>query len=294
MGAAKKIETQDIISRLDDLPTLPTIVYELSRVINDPMSSINEVESIMRNDPSLTGRVLKLANSAYYAIPGGVSSLQRAIGYIGYDSINQLVLSCSVIKALDAGAKPFFEPVQFWRHSLGVAMAAEATAQFVQYKTPSDLFTCGLIHDLGKIALFIIAPELFEETIQLAKDKRLTIFEAELELGYPQHTVIGRELAQKWKLPTIIQASAQHHHQRDLSLRSGVSPELNQVVDIIFFSNLLVQAFQFGNSGHGKVLGVPKDILERLHIDPNQLKELIAKIKVSISSAEAFLKIIEG
>lgn len=294
MGAAEKLNPQSIVDRLDELPTLPTIVYELSRVINDPMSSTTEIETIMANDQSLTTKVLRLANSAYYAIPGGVTSLQRAIAYIGYDAINQLVLSASIMKALDAKASPNFEPNQFWKHSLGVAMASETTARFVQHKNPSDLFTCGLVHDMGKIASYIIAPEVFAETLAYAKVKNVSVTEAESVLGTPKHTMIGRELATKWRLPALIQATTAHHHQKDLIGRGSISQEMNHVVDIVFVANLLIQALQFGNSGHTKIGGVPKDVIERLRLNPERLKELIAKIKTSIESADNFLKIIGG
>lgn len=294
MSAAEKINPQTIVDRLDELPTLPTIVYELNRVINDPMSSTSEIESIMSNDQSLTTKVLRLANSAYYAIPGGVTNLQRAIAYIGYDAIQQLVLSASIMNALDVKAAAYFEPSQFWKHSLGVAMAAETTAKFVHHKTPSDLFTCGLVHDMGKVAMFIIAPEVFAEILAYARDNKVSITDAEIALGAPKHAVIGRELSIKWRLPAILQATNAHHHQKDPALRGGVSQEMNFVVDIVFLSNLLVNALQFGNSGHSKVVGVPKDVLERLHLNPEKLKELIGKIKASIASAENFLKIIGG
>jgi len=295
MGAAEKLNTQTIVDKLDELPTLPTIVYELSRVINDPMSSTTEIEKIMSNDQSLTTKVLRLANSAYYAIPGGVSNLQRAIAYIGYDAINQLVLSASVMNALSVkSASAQFEPAQFWKHSIGVAMAAETTARFVHFKTPSDLFTGGLIHDMGKIALYIIAPEIFLETVALAREKNLSFIEAEEQAGAPRHAMIGRELAVKWRLPGLLQATISHHHQRDPSLRGGLSQEMNHVVDIVFLANLLVHALQFGDSGHSKVVGVPKDIVDRLHLTPEKLKELIGKIKVSIANADGFLKIIGG
>ena len=94
--AAPVLNQESLTSRLDELPTLPNIVYELSRVINDPMSSTKEVEALMANDPSLTAKVLKLVNSAYYAIPGGVTSLGRAIAHIGFDTVNQLVLCASM------------------------------------------------------------------------------------------------------------------------------------------------------------------------------------------------------
>ncbi|RYZ64428.1 MAG: HDOD domain-containing protein, partial [Proteobacteria bacterium] len=181
---------------------------------------------------------------------------------------------------------------QFWKHAIGVAMAAETTARFVHYKTPSDLFTCGLVHDMGKVASYIIAPDIFTQTLAHAKANGCSVHEAEEQLSAPKHTVIGRELATKWRLPSIIQASAAHHHQKEANLRSGLSSEMNNIVDIVYLSNLLIHALQFGNSGHSKVLGVPKDLLERLRITPDSLKELIVKIRESIAEADNFLKII--
>ncbi|MCB0412357.1 MAG: HDOD domain-containing protein, partial [Bdellovibrionales bacterium] len=141
---AIKYSKEDLIARMDELPTLPTIVYELTRIINDPMSSTKEVEQVMKNDVSLTTRVLKLANSAYYAIPGGVSTLSRAIAYIGFDTVNQLVLSASIIDALDLGENTIFNVNDFWKHSVGVAIASETIGRYINHLTPSDLFTAGL------------------------------------------------------------------------------------------------------------------------------------------------------
>lgn len=295
MGAAPKqtrLLVHEIVDRLDELPTLPSIVYELNRVINDPMSSTSDVEKIMANDASLTMKVLKLANSAYYAIPGGVTSLQRAIAYIGYDTINQLALSASIIKSLGPKSHGLFDLPGFWKHALGVAMASEVIAKEVKYKTPSDLFTCGLVHDMGKVALFNIAEDQFLEVVNFAREHKQSLVEAEVELDSPRHTHIGFELATKWRLPYQIQVSIANHHQRDPSGRGGLSQEANLIVDIVFLSNLLIHALQFGQSGHQKVLGLPKDVLDRLMIPQESLKDLIAKIKEKIQNADGFLKII--
>lgn len=295
MGAAEKqrpLTNQNIIAKLDELPTLPAVVYELNKIINDPMSSTGDVEKIMANDLSLTAKVLKLANSAYYAIPGGVTSLQRAIAYIGFDTVNQLALSASIITALDSKDNAGFDAREFWKHSLGVAMASEAIATELKYKTPSDLFTCGLVHDLGKIALFIVAREQFIEILSHAKDFRTSMVEAEEALDSARHNHIGFELATKWHLPYQIQISVANHHQKDPMMRGGLSQEGNLVVDIVYLSNLLIHALQFGNSGHGKVLGLPKDVLDRLGLGQEALRLLIVKIKNKLENAEAFLKII--
>jgi HD-like signal output (HDOD) protein len=294
MGAAEKLGAQTIAERLDQLPTLPTVVYELSKVISDPMSSTKDIERIMSSDQSLTAKVLQLANSAYYAIPGGVSNLQRAVGYIGYDTIHQLVLSASIMKALKTNSSDKFDMLGFWKHAVGVAMAAETTARFVHYRTPADLFTCGLVHDMGKIAIYILDPDSFNKTLDHAKATGLSLHEAEENLEGARHSTVGRLLATKWRLPMTIQACAAHHHQRDAALRGGLSSELNLVVDIVYLSNLFIHALHFGNSGHNKVLGVPKDVLDRMQLPPEKLKELLDEIKVSLTSADNFLKIIGG
>lgn len=295
MSAAEKITrltVSEIATKLDDIPTLPTIVYELSRIINDPMSSTSEIEKIMSQDISLTTKVLRLANSAYYAIPGGVSSLQRAIAYIGYDTINQLTLSASIVKALEFESSNTFCFKEFWKHSLGVAMASEVIAREVKHKTPSDLFTCGLVHDIGKIATMLVAPQQFEEIIRYANQHGLSSIEAEEALSGPSHTRVGLELAVKWRLPGQIQNAIVNHHEKDPTLRGGLSQEANLVADVVYLANLLIHALQFGHSGHGKVLGLPRDVLERLSISQDSLRGLLGKVKEKIKNAEGFLKII--
>jgi HD-like signal output (HDOD) protein len=259
------------------------------------MSSTSDIEKVMGNDQSLTTKVLKLANSAYYAIPGGVSSLQRAIAYIGYDAIHQLVLSASIIDALKIPSRgERFDLNQFWKHSVGVAMAAETTARFVHYKSPTDLFTCGLVHDMGKIALLMLVPEQFLEAVIYATDRKTSLDEAELRLGLPRHTQTGHQLACRWRLPSMIQAVVLWHHQKDINARPGLSAELSRVVDIVYLANLLINGIGFGNSGHGVAPGVPKVLMERMYMTPEKLKDLIAQIKAAIASADNFLSIIEG
>ncbi|MGE3387961.1 MAG: HDOD domain-containing protein [Bdellovibrionales bacterium] len=295
MAAARKLNPDDLINRLDELPTLPTIVHELSQVINDPMSSTAEVEKLMANDQSMTTKVLKLVNSAYYAIPGGVSTLARAIAYLGFDTVHQLVLSASILDALSTDKKTSFDLNEFWKHSLGVAVAAETIAKFVHHPLPADLFTCGLVHDMGKVATFTLASDEFLVVVDHANEHKISFAEAEQVLEYPRHTVIGNKLATKWSLPSQIQAVAKHHHQADPGLRGGLSGDLNRSVDIVFLANLLTHALKFGNSGHQKILGAPVEVMERLAINPQgDLKKLLLEIKGGLDRAADFLRVLGG
>jgi HD-like signal output (HDOD) protein len=290
---ALKLEPQIILKKLDDIPSLPAIVYELSRVINDPMSSTKEVEEIMAQDIGMTAKVLKLANSAYYAIPGGVSSLARAIAFIGFDTIHQLVLSASIIKALDTKGPSQFDVNEFWKHSLGVAIGAEAIGRHIHIPNTSDLFTCGLVHDMGKLALFISAQETLVKISEQAQSEKITFIEVERKHKLMTHAELGKLLAEKWQLPKSIQASALYHHEFDMAKRTSLSADLNRVVDIISLSNLLVHALKFGNGGHSKVLGAPNELLDRLRIHPQgDLPTIVKDIKVQIDKAADFIKMI--
>lgn len=295
MQVAKQLSQDSLISRLDELPTLPSIVYELSRVINDPMSSTGDVEKIMHNDPSLTAKVLKLVNSAYYAIPGGVSSLARAIAYIGFDTVNQLVLSASILKALEAKGPQRFDMNEFWKHSIGVGIGAETLAKVVGHPTPADLFTCGLVHDMGKIALYTLEPDLMLSIIDHAKENSMTYCESENALEIPSHTKLGQMLANKWRLPKIIQNCIAYHHSKDPNQRGGLAPDFQRNVDIVFMANLLINALKFGKSGHEKILGAPKEVFERMGVNPEtQLKQIIGDIKGNLDKAQDFLRVLGG
>lgn len=294
MGALK-LDQNLILKKLDNLPTLPSIVYELSRIINDPMSSTNEVVKILENDLALTSQVLKMANSAYYAIPGGAATLGRAIGFLGFDTVNQLVLSSSIISALKAKGTNDFNINHFWQHSIGVGIAAETIAKYTKHPLPSDLFTCGLVHDIGKLAIYLTDPDAFLSLISFARENKMSIDEAEGTLDFPQHTEIGRLLAEKWLLPRQIQAAVSFHHQSDYKKRGGISNDLGRIVDTVILSNLIIHAQKFGNSGHEMVMPPTKELTIRLMIDSKvDFKPLANEIEVQLERATEFIRIIGG
>lgn len=293
MGA-KKITYNDLQERLNDLPTLPTVVQELNRIIADPMSSIRDVEEVMLQDQSLTTKVLTLANSAYYAIPGGVSNLSRAIGFLGFDTVHQLVIAASVFSTLKIKGEVKFDLIQFWKHSIGVAIVSESLAEHIGHKQPSDLFTCGLVHDMGKIAIAMLNNELLDEIAEHATTNKISFIAAERQLESMTHTRIGKILGEKWKLPLPVQNCVLYHHEPNTQLRSGLSAEMNQYVDLVFLANCLVHAIRFGNSGYKTAPLMPKEVLSRLNIKTDEIAALVKAFKEPLAAAEGFLKILES
>ena len=287
------VNTEALVKKIEEIPSLPSIVYELNRIINDPMSSTKEVESIMSQDIGMTTKVLKLANSAYYAIPGGVTSLSRAIAFIGFDTIHQLVLSASIISALDVKSAANFEIGDFWKHSIAVAIASETIAKYITHPVPADLFTGGLVHDMGKVALYFAAPEALLQIAEQALANNKTFYDIEVAENVTPHTELGRMLAERWQLTKSLQAVIRFHHEGDVARRSGLSADFNQTVDIVMLANLLIHAMKFGNSGHKTILGAPGELLDRLHLHPQgDMPTVIKNIKMQLEQGSEFIKMI--
>jgi HD-like signal output (HDOD) protein len=294
VSAALKYNFDNILARIAELPTLPTIVSEINRTINDPMSSTKAVEQLMEQDQVLTTKVLKLVNSAYYAIPGGVPSLGRAIAFLGFDTVNQLVLSTSIVGALKVESASF-DVADFWVHSLGVAVAAESIGKMVRYPVPADAFTAGLVHDLGKVILLSLEPEIFAQVVERAHAQDSSFLEAESELGLPSHLTTGALLAEKWNLPLFLQQSIKYHHTLQPEKRVGVTTERQRIIDLVCLANLLVHALKVGNSGHRKIASAPSDLFQRLSLDPaKDFKPLVTDIKAALERSREFLKMMKG
>lgn len=292
MSAAEKFTIPTVLERVSELPTLPTIVYELGRVINNPMSSSRAVEELMENDQVLTTKVLKLVNSAYYAIPGGVSSLNRAIAFLGFDTVYQLVMATSVIGALKTKSGEF-SVGEFWVHSLGTGIAAESIAKIINYPDPADAFVGGLVHDLGKVILMTLEPELFIEAASLAKSEQISFLEAETKIGIANHMQTGHALAEKWNLPIFFRQVIKYHHTFEIENRVGVTAERNSLIDLVCLANLLVHALKFGNGGHDKVINAPRDLFLRLSLDPNtDLKRILVEIKLNLDKASDLMRLL--
>ena len=166
-------------------------------------------------------------------------------------------------------------------------------ARRVHHPSPSDLFTFGLVHDIGKLALFHITSDLFSEVIQLCSEANITYSQAEEQLGVPTHTQIGALLAAHWRLPFKLQMTIKNHHQMDLPARGPLNFEENQIVDLVFLANIVAHALKFGNSGHSVIRGAPKIVLDRLGMrQDGEFQTYLREVKTQLSHTGEFLRLL--
>ncbi|HSS01159.1 MAG TPA: HDOD domain-containing protein, partial [Kofleriaceae bacterium] len=116
----------------DSLPTLPVVAMQIGEVVHSKNASVQRVADVLRGDPATSAKLLRLVNSPYFGIPGGVNDVARAIPFVGFNTLYQLVLSISVLETLKVGSNGL-DPRALWTHSLSVEVAARELAEEVRF-----------------------------------------------------------------------------------------------------------------------------------------------------------------
>ena len=210
-----EVRLRAIQNYISKMPSLSTTVTKVMEICNKPDTSPNDLNRVISLDPVLTGQVLKLVNSAYYSLPNQVTSLTRAIIMVGLNTVKNLALSAAVLQNL--GSKESFQALSmedFWTHSITVGVTAKrlAAAKRIPVAEREEYFVAGLLHDLGKIPLNNRFPGEYKKALELVEDDRATLYQAESSVFGINHCIVGKMIAEKWKLSNTMMDSLSHHH----------------------------------------------------------------------------------
>lgn len=286
--------TDSVLSKVEHLPTIPVVALQVGELVNDPRASAQRIAAVMQGDPSLSAKVLKLVNSSYYAIPGGVTDVSRAISFIGFNTLHQLVLTVSVMDALRTPAGSSFNASGLWLHCLAVGSYAEVIADHIGHGDPGSCFTAGLLHDIGKIALAIAEPDKFGRAIDLAKNDGVSMAKAERKTGLPPHDRVGSRLARKWRFPAPLLVPIQYHHGTGKPhVRRELTKSLRAVADITALADHLALYYSLGDSGSPKPDKHRSDALERVGMTTVQIDKIYSAVMRRLEASKVFLKLFD-
>ncbi len=197
------------------LPVLPQAALELQRVIQDPKSSSADVARVVSLDPSLATILLHLVNSALYSFPMRIDTVSRAVTVIGALQVYTLSMGGLVLNLAQRIPPKGLDHEAFWLHSVAVAVLAQDLGRLAGLPNPERCFVSGLLHDIGRLALYSTLPEHAQAAADTARTRGLLSQEAERAvLGY-DHARVGGMLLRKWDLPYTITSAVSHHHAPD-------------------------------------------------------------------------------
>jgi putative nucleotidyltransferase with HDIG domain len=227
------------------LPSLSTINSALRDLLNADQRYTSQIAEIIRRDPSLTARLLRLVNSVYYGLSTPVNNIEEAVFYLGVRQIRQLVMVTPVIEDFTKLAgQAVFPWREFWQHCIGTAILAREVIGAQQ--TPSDEvdYVAGLVHDVGKIAMAAAFPEHFDAIYCQRKAAMPDWLSLEREVLGIDHAELGALYLQSHHLPDVLVEVARFHHQPERSAHHA------KMVAAVHIADLLVRHARIGNSGN--------------------------------------------
>lgn len=203
----------DRISTLKDLPSLPHILVKLMEACHNENTGLGEIADILKNDPALCTKVLRLVNSAYYGLGSRIEGIDQAVAYLGTHTVKNIAVCSAVYQAFDTNRKNVaFNLKVFWWHSLKCALLSRIMAGEMGYSSSDEAFVAGLLHDIGKLVLWVNFSETFNELKGKHTDRRRLLAAVEAQFG-ATHSQIGAWLLDRWKFQSFVVDSALYHHE---------------------------------------------------------------------------------
>jgi HD-like signal output (HDOD) protein len=226
------------------LPSLSTINSALRELLNADQRYTSQVAEIIRRDPSLTARLLRLVNSVYYGLSAPVNSIEEAVFYLGVRQIRQLAMVTPIIEDFQKLAgRSTFAWREFWQHCIGTAILTREVKGSWQASNDETDYVAGLVHDVGKIAMASAFPAHFG-IIYGHHDAPIPDMQArEREILGIDHSELGALYLKHHNLPDVLVETARYHHEPE---RAG---QYAQIVSAVQIANMLIRHANIGSSG---------------------------------------------
>jgi putative nucleotidyltransferase with HDIG domain len=243
----QRLDRRQIENRLRSCPCLPSlgsIELALKELLGADQRYTSQIAEIIRRDPSLTARLLRLVNAVHYGISKPIRSIEEAVFYLGMRQIRQLAMVTPIIEDFQLLAgHTRLEWRGFWRHCIGTALMTREVIDLVQSQNAEIDYVAGLIHDVGKIAMASAFPEHFAEIYIHRTEAEMELMELEREVLGMDHAELGSLYLQKQTLPEMFVEIVKYHHQPEQA------PAHGQVAAAVQVADLLVQEAKIGYSG---------------------------------------------
>jgi len=207
-------DLKDVVSRLDSLPSLPSLYLELTEELRRPEPALADVSRMISADMAMTAKILQLVNSAFFGLRHQVSDASLAVSLLGFDIVKSLVLSTHIFSQFKSTVLTDADVQYLWEHSLASAGYAKRLAQYehTEQQMADDCFTAGLLHDAGKLIMASALRSQYKTVLEAVRTEGMGLYEAEREILGCSHAEVAAYLFGLWNLPgQIIEAVAWHH-----------------------------------------------------------------------------------
>lgn len=227
------------VAQVGDLPTMPLALQRLLEIVHNEVSTLVDLERLMRYDQGLSAKMLRVANSAYYGFRGKTNTLTRALMLIGFDQSKYICMNALLIELFSPGKSLGHEDRErLWKHSFATATIASEIAAKRPWISRDEAYILGLLHDMGRVVMGVYFNEQYREIQSLAQARKVPVPCIEAEFGM-KHTLIGSWIAVRWAFPESFRMVMEFHHLPDRS------PSFKAEVKMIALANILANSREY-------------------------------------------------
>lgn len=251
---------------------------KLLQEFDNPNASINDFQNIIKTIPGLSAKLLRIANSAFYAQKNRIKSIAEAIILIGLKSLKNLVIAESLYSSsFGQDAKGYkLGRGELWVHSITTAIAAETITIEKAYKNPDQFFLAGLLHDIGKMLLGPCLTDYIDEIMSAVNNEKISFDAAEQKVLGFDHARIGARVLQFWDLPKLYTDTLTAHHHPEIL----AGKDTQQYAEIIHIADMLSYNINKGAGIDGKYYIFDKNLLIKYKIDSSSMERITARVRM--------------
>lgn len=235
---------REVVALTEDLPSMPNITWKAISLLENENVSGEKLNNILSKDTALVTRILRIANSAIFARPREISTINQASMIIGYKTLKGIIYAASVRKMYE-DMSDVQEKV--WEHSIATAIFATNIATFLKKSYLDEVFFFGMLHSLGQLALLNLETTRreYKKVLDIIRDKSYSYLEAEQEVFGFTHSLVGALLAKKWNFP--IKTCQVILHYLDPCETSIEKDEISEKTALVRLSSLLAHKLNIGS-----------------------------------------------
>jgi putative nucleotidyltransferase with HDIG domain len=274
------------LDAIRDLPTLPAVIEKINAAVADPNMDAEHMALLLRDDPAMSARIMRVVNSALYATGSEtIGSVRTAVVRLGMLGIRNVAMSAAVFSALGAKGQGTFDRQEFWRHCIHSGVAAtvlhrRARARLTRFYTDDILHLAGLVHDIGRIVFDQYFHAEFVASLALCEKELMPLQEAELKVIGVDHAEVGAWLAQKWRVSEEIQQTIRWHHDP-----ASAGERYVELAMLCHVGNYICNQQQIGWGGDAAPVYLPS-VWNSLGLSPGDVSEIGAQVKAEAKGSE--------
>lgn len=270
---------QELVSGVVRLVSLPEVCIRVNEMMDDPGVNATEIGKVIAQDTSLTARLLKIVNSAFYGFQARIETVSRAVTVIGLRELRGLVLAASAVESFSKLPNDVLNLVNFWRHSVYCGVVAQLLAQKCNVLHSERLFVAGLLHDIGKLVITNKMIDESREIIQRVEKKKKFDFDIEQAVLGFDHAEVGGVLLKEWNMPESLCNSVLYHHRP----KAAVDPTIE--ICIVHIANILTIRAEHGINEGTKVPPIEEIAYEMTGLTEGDFEQVLTHAGAVFSEA---------